>query len=79
MFAVNRSLDEDMRLVVDCADRSIAKVLDAEILHAELQAENGFDEPDHVSPAPFDGWVVQGSAEATLPPHSFTASTFALT
>lgn len=79
VFAVNRSLDEDMRVVVDCADRSIAKVADADILHDELRAENSFEAPDHVAPAPFDGWVVQGSAEAILPPHSFTATTFALT
>ena len=79
VFAVNRSLDEDMRLVVDCSDRPIAKVVNAEILHAELDAENSFDEPDHVSSVPFDAWTVRGSAAATLPPHSFTASTFALT
>ena len=79
VFAINRSLDEDMSLLVDCADRSIAKVVDAEILHAELGAENSFEAPHHVSAVPFDGWVVQGSAEATLPPHSFTATTFELT
>ncbi|MCY3840085.1 MAG: hypothetical protein OXH09_15780, partial [Gammaproteobacteria bacterium] len=78
VFAVNRSLDEDLRLSVEL-DRLIAKVVDAEILHAELQAENDFDAPDRVSSAPFDGWVIQGSAEAVLPPHSFTATTFALT
>ena len=77
VFAVNRSLDEDMRLSVEL-DRPIAKVVDAEILHAELRSENDFDAPDRVSPAPFDGWVVQGSAEAVLPPHSLTATTFAL-
>ena len=65
VFAVNRSLDEDMRLVVDL-DRSIAKVVTAELLHAELRDENGLDVPDRVASAPFDGWAVQGSAEAVF-------------
>ena len=78
VFAVNRSLDEDMRLVVDCADRPIDRVVNAEVLHAELQAENGFEAPDRVAAEPFDGWSAQGTAEAVLPPHSFVATTFAL-
>ena len=78
VFAVNRSLNEDMKLVVDCADRRIKRVVDAEILHAGLQAENSFEAPDAVAAAPFDGWAVRDSAEATLPPHSLTATTFAL-
>ena len=78
VFAVNRNLDEDMPFTIDCADRPIAKVVDAEILHAPLQAENSFDKPDAVAAVAFDGWVANGSAEAVLPPHSFTATTFAL-
>ena len=78
VFAVNRSLNEDMKLVVDCADRRIKRVVDAEILHAGLEAENSFEAPDAVAATPFDGWTVRDSAEATLPPHSLTATTFAL-
>ena len=79
VFALNRSLEEDMVLVVDCAERSMERVVDAEILHAGLKAENSFEAPDAVSAEPFDGWAVRGSAQATLPPHSFVATTFALT
>ena len=78
LFAINRSLDQAMPIIVDFADRSIDRVVDAEILHAELKAENTFDAPPAVAAAPFDGWIAHGTAEAVLPPHSFLATTFEL-
>ena len=81
VFAINRSLDESMELVVDLADEDIAAVADAEILQADLKAENTFERPNAVCAAPFDGWDVgnaRGRAVAQLPPHAFTATTFRL-
>ncbi len=78
VFAINRSLDERMHLALDFADRSIARVIDAEILCADLKAENTFGDPDLVCAAPFDGWRGGDKTSATLPPHSFVAATFSL-
>jgi len=77
VFAINRSLDKAMELAIDFADRDIAGVVDAEILHADRKAENTFERPDAVAAEPFDGWRVDGNATAELPPCSLTATTFA--
>ena len=78
VFAVNRHIEEPLRLTVECADRGIASLVDAEILHAELKAENTFDEPDAVVSRPFEGWRTDGTAQAELPPHALVATTFRL-
>ena len=78
VFAVNRHLEQPMSLTVDCADRRIVGVEDAEILHADLKAENTFEAPDVVTAREFDGWRTDGVAVAELPPHAFVASTFRL-
>ena len=75
-FAVNRHVDEPMRLTVECADRVIGAMFDSEVLHADLKAENTFAAPDAVTAQPFDGWHLDGVATADLPPHSFVATTF---
>ena len=78
VFAINRQLDDHMPLTVAFADRAIARVLSSEILHADLKAENTFENPDEVRAIPFDGWSADGNANATLPPHSLVATTFEL-
>jgi len=78
VFAVNRHLEQPMSLTVDCADRRIVGVEDAEILHADLKAENTFEAPDVVTAREFDAWHTDGAAVAELPPHSLTATTFRL-
>ena len=67
-----------MSLTVDCADRRIVGVEDAEILHADLKAENTFETPDVVTAREFDAWRTDGVAVADLPPHALTATTFRL-
>ena len=81
LFAVNRNLEQRLPLTVDCAGFGIAGVANAEILHAELEAENTFAQPETVLPADFDGWQVAAggkTARAELPPHSLVPTTFAL-
>ncbi len=80
VFAINRSLDDAMALRVVCADRPIAAVAEAELLHAgDLKAENTFEDPAAVEAVPFDGWRTDaGGVFVTLPPHAFAAATFEL-
>jgi len=78
VFALNRHVEAAMQLTVECADREIVGVVASEILHADLKAENTFDEPDAVTAREFDGWVATGNAVAELPPHAFAATTFRL-
>ena len=80
VFAVNRSVENAMQLNVDCADREIGGVVDSEILHADLKAENTFEEPGLVTAQAFDGWRTNGNgkAMAELPPHALVATTFRL-
>ena len=67
-----------MQLTVDCADREIGGVVDSEILHGDLKAENTFEAPGLVTAQPFDGWRTNGKAVAELPPHALLATTFRL-
>ncbi|MCE2391708.1 MAG: alpha-N-arabinofuranosidase [Proteobacteria bacterium] len=81
VFAVNRHLDGPLELAVDFAGADIAQVADAEILCADLKAENSFESPDEVRPETFDGWSVSGptgNAAAMLPAHSLVATSFEL-
>ena len=78
VFAVNRHVEDAMQLTVECADREIIGVADSEILHADLKAENTFENPDVVTAREFDGWVANGQAVAELPPHAFAATSFRL-
>ena len=79
LFAINRSVDQPMELVLDFAGVDVGRVLDAEILCADLKAENTFEAPGAVSTAPFDGWRERSSGPtAVLPAHALIATTFAL-
>jgi len=80
VFLVNRSPSKAAPVVVDLADRRIEAVKDAESLTGpDARAANSFEEPEKISPRPFDGWSVRaGRASAKLPPLSVTASTFRL-
>ena len=79
LFAINRSVDQPMELELDFAGVDVGRVLDAEILCADLKAENTFEAPGAVSTAPFDGWRERSSRPtAVLPAHALIATTFAL-
>ena len=78
VFALNRHLEESMRLTVDCVDRPIAEVADAELMAGDLKAENTFDEPETIVAAPYDGWQCGRVAVAEIPPHAFVATSFRL-
>ena len=78
VFALNRHVEAPMPLTVHCADRRIVGVADAEILHADLKAENTFEAPNTVAARPFDGWSADGEATVELPPHALVATTFRL-
>ena len=81
VFAVNRHLDGPLELAVEFGGSDIARVVDAEILCADLKAENSFEAPDAVRSETFEDWTVSGStgnAAAMLPAHSLVAATFEL-
>lgn len=80
VFATNRSLDAPAPLRVALADRTIARVLDAEIVAGDdPKAENSFEHPDVIRSLEFkDLQVAGGYGIASLPPMSVVAMSFAL-
>jgi alpha-N-arabinofuranosidase len=80
VFAVNRSLDEPALVRVEVADRSIAALIDAELLTGPgPKAANSFERPDLVKPRPLDGVrIAAGRAEMEMPPLSLVAMTLRL-
>ncbi len=80
VFATNRSLDSAAPLRVALADRTIAKVLDAEMVSGDdPKAENSFEDPDVIRSVEFkDLQVAEGEGIASLPPMSVVAMSFEL-
>lgn len=78
VFAINRDLETHMPLTVRLADGAMTRVVSSEILTGAPKAANSFEDPDVVRAVPFDGWSVDGTASADLPPVSLTATTFEL-
>jgi alpha-N-arabinofuranosidase len=73
LFALNRSLDSEMRLSLVANDFSALSVTEGLVLHdGDLKAKNTRSEPDRVRPAPLEGIAVKGrQITATLPPASW--------
>jgi len=80
VFATNRSLDEEMDLTVEVADRSIARSESAELLTgADAKAANSFEAPDAIRAEEFQGIEIRGGrAHVSLPPLSILAATLEL-
>jgi alpha-N-arabinofuranosidase len=73
LFALNRSLDEELPLEVTARGFSGLAVAQAQTLHErDLQAANTKDQPDRIRPAPLASIVVEADRlRATLPPASW--------
>lgn len=79
VFTINRHLDESMALDVRVADRAIAEVVSAELLHADsLDAQNTVEDPDNVQARVFTDWELDDGARAEIPAHALVATTFRL-
>jgi alpha-N-arabinofuranosidase len=74
VFAINRSLEEAMPLVVELSGFGDFALVEALVLrHDDLQAVNTEDAPDRVAPAVLAGVAVAGSrVEASLPAASWS-------
>ena len=81
VFATNRSLSDDAPLRIVLADRSIAQVLDCEVVTGDdPKAENSFEDPDRIRAERFEEVKISaGTVEARLPPMSAVAMSFSLT
>lgn len=75
LFAVNRNLTEGMDLTIACADRPCVALNGGELLtHSDLNAENTWENPDHVTTTPLsDATLTEGNVHVALPPQSFAA------
>jgi alpha-N-arabinofuranosidase len=73
LFAVNRSLDEELPLEVTARGFPELAVAQAQTLHdSDLHAANTKDDPDRIRPAPLASIAVEGDRlRATLPPASW--------
>ena len=79
VFAVNRSLTEPLNVTLSLSGASFEQIASSEILHHEsVSATNTYDNPETVTPKPFDRWSLGSSASAELPPLSLVATTFDL-
>ena len=80
VFTVNRSMDEEARVLVKLADRAILELARAETLTGpDARAANSFERPDLIASRNFSAATIKtGDAELVLRPLSVTACTFAL-
>jgi alpha-N-arabinofuranosidase len=80
VFLVNRDLEKPMDVVVNVADRSVSKLIDAEMLTGkDPKATNTYDCPGLVQSVRYDEVsLAEGKATIKLPPMSFYAATFEL-
>lgn len=80
VFATNRSLDEPASVKLVVSDRIIHRAHACEIVTGDdPKAGNDFETPDRIVAEPFDGVrVLDGVAEAVLPPLSVAAMSFTL-
>jgi alpha-N-arabinofuranosidase len=80
VFAINRSQDQAAPLEVEVADRSVSRLVDAELLTGpDAKTSNSFDDPDAIRPVEFkDVTERNGRAHAVLPPLSLLAATLEL-
>ena len=74
-FAVNRDLQEPMKLTIALADRRLDSLIHGELLaHAKLDAVNSVSNPNEVAAQPLTNVDFQnGKAVVELPPQSFAA------
>jgi alpha-N-arabinofuranosidase len=80
VFMTNRSLNEEMTVQVNVADRAITSLGSAEILTGpEPKAVNSLEQPNLVQTRPFQAVkIAAGLATVTLPPFSVAAITVRL-
>jgi alpha-N-arabinofuranosidase len=80
VFLVNRDTSQPLEVTVDLSDRSIANLLNAEIVHGtDPNAANTFENPNQIMAKTFSDFCIKdGKAIAKLPPLSFCAATFTL-
>lgn len=80
VFLVNRSVDREMDVVVNVADRDLKELVDADFIHhPDPKATNTFEKPYVVHHCPHDDVIFrEGKAVISLPPMSAYAGTFAL-
>jgi alpha-N-arabinofuranosidase len=72
LFALNRSLDQEMAFDVTAKGFSNLALEEALELRGDLEAVNTKDNPERIKPAPLDGVSVEGSRlRATLAPASW--------
>ena len=72
LFALNRSLDQEIALDVAAKGFSNLALEEALELRGDLEAVNTKDDPDRIRPAPLDGVTVEGDRlRATLAPASW--------
>jgi alpha-N-arabinofuranosidase len=73
VFALNRSLDEQLELVLDVRSHGSLTVRQAwSMADRDLDAVNTKDEPDRIEPRDFNGIAIEASTvTATLPPASW--------
>ena len=76
LFALNRHLSEKMGVQVECHGFQIEQVVSSELLyHDDLEATNGFDQPNRVRSEASNDWRLDAGLTFELPPHSFLAAT----
>lgn len=72
LFALNRSLDQEIAFDVTAKGFSNLLVEEALELRGDLEAVNSKDDPERIRPAPLDGVTVEGNRlRATLAPASW--------
>jgi alpha-N-arabinofuranosidase len=74
LFALNRNLEEEMRLEVSIEGFPLASLIEMQVLHdADMRAVNTEQAPDRVTPRESDAAGVRDATiEATLPPASWS-------
>jgi alpha-N-arabinofuranosidase len=72
LFALNRSLDQELALDVTAKGFSNLAIEDALELCGDLEAVNSKDDPDRIRPTPLEGVTIEGNRlRATLAPASW--------
>ena len=72
LFALNRSLDQEIALEVTAKGFANLLVEEALELRGDLEAVNSKDDPERIRPMPLDGVTVEGNRlRATLAPASW--------
>ena len=80
LFMLNRDLQGERELVLDCRDFTPTRVLATETLTgADLKAANSFDQPTLVAPRPLEAPRPGSTMTFKLPPRSYSVAHIATT